>query len=531
MYDIIIIGTGSGGGTIARKLAPSGRKILILERGDFIPREKENWDMEEVVVKGRYRPRENWYDRDGHPFEPFTHYLVGGNSKMYGAASFRLRDRDFGEVVHYAGTSPAWPIGPEVLAPFYTEAESLFSVHGQRGMDPFEPGNIPPFPYPPIPVEPFTEELYNLLHQTGVQAYPIPMAVKLGQDSRSPEAPHVLENFDGFPDPSEAKVDSHTSGIRKALEYPEVTLLTGARVTKIITDSSGRKVTAVEADIKGKKQLFNTRLLVLAAGAINSAALLLSSASDKHPGGLANSSGQVGRNYMAHINGCQIAYTPNKLNTSLFQKYFCIGDYYFATDKNDFPLGEIQLMGKNDAGTYLSTGQEFFPGKDAAYIAQHAIDFWLTSEDLPHPENRVTLTRDGAIQLTYHREKNNVTAFENLKLKLRGIFRELGKIDPAYKEVYWGGYDLGISGVSHQCGTLRFGMDPGNSVLDINCKAHDLDNLFVADASFFPASGAYNPSLTTAANALRVGAFINENFKDILAPLNRALLRPKPISA
>ncbi len=505
-YDVIIIGTGSGGGTIAQKLAPSGEKILLLERGDFIPKEKENWDVDEVVVKGRYRADEVWYDKDGQPFKPFTHYVVGGNSKMYGAASFRLRESDFREMSHPTGVSPAWPLTYADFAPYYTQAERLFSVHGVRGSDPFEPPANEPYPFGSIPVEPFTQELYRNVQKTGLKPFPIPMAVRLSEDNTYwPDAPTVLGNFDGFPDPTEAKADSHVTGVRAALQHPNVTLLTNAFVSRLDTDETGRRVTSVQVVRNGQTETYRAGVVILAAGAINSAALLLRSADQQHPNGLANGSGLVGRNYMAHINGCLIAYTPDKLNTSFFQKYFCIGDYYSPTTENPHPLGEIQLMGKNDPATVSGLGAPFFPDKDPAWLSAHSIDFWLTAEDLPDPENRVTLTPNGDIQLIYHRDRNNVLAFEQLKQKLKDLFAKLGAVDPALKTVHWAGYDLGISGVSHQCGTLRFGTDPATSVLDLHCKAHELDNLFVADASFFPSSGAYNPSLTTAANALRVG--------------------------
>lgn len=505
-YDVIIIGTGSGGGTIAQKLAPSGEKILLLERGRFIPKEKENWDVEEVVVKGRYRADEVWYDKDNQPFKPFTHYVVGGNSKMYGAASFRLRESDFRQTPHAAGVSPAWPLTYADFAPYYTQAERLFSVHGVRGSDPFEPPAAEPYPFGSIPIEPFTQELYQNVQKTGLKPFPIPMAVRLAEDNQYwPDAPTILGNFDGFPDPTEAKADAHVTGVRAALQHPNVRLLTNAFVSRLDTDETGRRITTVQVERNGQTETYRAGVVILAAGAVNSAALLLRSASEKHPDGLANGSGQVGRNYMAHINGCLIAYTPDKLNTAFFQKYFCIGDYYEPTPENPHPLGEIQLMGKNDPGTVQGLGADFFPDKDANWLLSHSIDFWLTAEDLPDPENRVTLTPDGHIQLIYHRDRNNVAAFEQLKQKLKDLFVKLGEIDPALKTVYWAGYDLGISGVSHQCGTLRFGTNPATSVLDVNCKAHELDNLYVADASFFPSSGAYNPSLTTAANALRVG--------------------------
>lgn len=508
-FDVIIIGTGSGGGTIAQHLAPSGEKILLIERGDFLPKEKENWDVTAVVVNGRYRTDEVWLDKDNQPFKPFTHYVVGGNSKMYGAASFRLRESDFHETRHAVGVSPAWPISYADLAPYYAQAERLFSVHGERGLDPTEPPCTEPFPFRAIAPEPFADELYQNVRRAGLKPFPIPMAVRLAQDNQYwPDAPTILGNFDGFPDPTEAKADAHVTGVRAALQYPNVRLLTNALVKRLETDQTGSRITGVIVERNGQLITYRSNIVVVAAGAVNSAALLLRSANEKHPNGLANGSGQVGRNYMAHLNGCLIAYTPDKLNTSFFQKYFCIGDYYEATHEVPYPLGEVQLMGKNDPPTILELASDFLPDKDAAWLSAHSIDFWLTSEDLPHPDNRVTLTPEGQIQLIYHREQNNVAAFEALKQKLKDLFVRLGEIDPALKTVYWGGYDLGISGMSHQCGTLRFGTDPATSVLDVHCKAHELDNLYVADASFFPSSGAYNPSLTTAANALRVGDYL-----------------------
>lgn len=508
-YDIVIIGTGSGGGTIAQRLAPSGKKILILERGDFIPKEKENWDVAEVVVKGRYRTNEVWFDKDNQPFAPFTHYVVGGNSKMYGAASFRLRESDFQQTQHESGISPAWPLTYADFAPYYDQAEQLYSVHGIRGVDPTEPPTSKPYPFGPITPEPFAKELYENVQRAGLKPFPIPMAVRLGQDKPGqPDAPTVLSNFDGFPDPSEAKADAHVTGVRAALQFPNVTLQTNTFATRLITDASGKRITAVQVQRNGQTETIEANLVILAAGAINSAALMLRSANEQHPNGLANSNDLVGRNYMAHINGCLIAYTPNKLNPAAFQKFFCIGDYYEATPENPHPLGEIQLMGKNDPPTVVGLAADFLPDKDADWLSTHSIDFWLTAEDLPDLENRVTLTQDGAIQLIYYRDRNNVAAFEALKQKLKGLFVKLGNIDPALKTVHWAGYDLGISGVSHQCGTLRFGTDPATSVLDVHCKAHELDNLYVVDGSFFPSSGAYNPSLTTVANALRVGDYL-----------------------
>jgi choline dehydrogenase-like flavoprotein len=516
-YDIIIIGTGSGGSTIAYKLAPTGKKILILERGGFIPKEKQNWDPHEVVALGRYRPNENWYDKDDKPFKPYIHYNVGGNSKMYGAALFRFRESDFENVKHYGGESPAWPFGYETLEDYYTTAEELYSVHGKRGVDPSEPPASVDYPLPPLAYEPLIKDLDKKLQQIGLKPFPLPMGVKLPQDYTETEAPVVLENFDGFPDLTDSKADGQTSCLRPALMNKNVTLLTHAYVEKLDTDASGKKINKVTVDIKGERMLFSADTVIVACGAVNSAALLLRSANDKHPNGLANSSNQVGRNLMLHHNGCLVAFTKKK-NDCVFQKSLGLADFYHRADDSELPLGEIQLMGRNDPDTILWLAEKLYPGKRYDELKEMTIDFWLTAEDLPSPDNRVTLRDDGSIKVNYTR--TNHTAFEKLKEKLKQVFVKLGEIDPDYKDTQWNGYDLDISGMSHQNGTLRFGTDPSQSVLDLNCKAYDLDNLYVVDASFFPSCGAFNPALTIAANALRVGDHLINN-----------VLNEKPVAA
>ncbi len=510
-YDIIIIGTGSGGSTIAYKLAPTGKKILILERGGFIPKEKENWDPHEVVTKGRYRPTEEWYDQNDKPFKPFIHYNVGGNSKMYGAALFRFRESDFEEVNHYGGVSPAWPFGYDVLESYYEQAEKLYSVHGKRGVDPSEPPARSGYPLPPLAYEPLISDLNKKLNQLGLKPFPLPMGVRLPQDYTQTEAPVMLENFDGFPDLTDSKADGQVMALRPALMNKNVTLLTRAYVEKLDTDATGKKITKVIANVKGEKIVFSADLVFVACGAVNSAALFLRSSNNKHPNGLANSSDQVGRNLMLHHNGCLVAFTKKK-NDCVFQKSLGLADFYHGADDSKFPLGEIQLMGRNDPDTILWLAEKLYPGKTYVELKEMTIDFWLTAEDLPHPDNRVTLRNDGSIKVSYVR--TNYTAYENLKKKLKQIFVKLGEIDPDYKDTEWNGYDLDISGMSHQNGTLRFGADPTTSVLDLNCKTHDLENLYVVDASFFPSCGAFNPALTIAANALRVGDhIINEVLK------------------
>jgi len=510
-YDIIIIGTGSGGSTIAYKLAATGKKILILERGGFIPKEKQNWDPHEVVTLGRYRPNENWYDHEDKPFKPYIHYNVGGNSKMYGAALFRFRESDFREIKHYGGVSPAWPFGYQTLKRYYDTAEKLYSVHGKRGVDPTEPPASNEYPLPPLPYEPLILDLEKKLQHLGLRPFPLPMGVKLPQDYTQTEAPVVLENFDGFPDLTDSKADSQTICMRPALMHKNVTLLTHALVEKLETDTTGKKINKVITRVSDEKVVFSSDLVIVACGAVNSAALLLRSANDKHPNGLANSSDQVGRNLMLHHNGCLVAFTQKK-NDCVFQKSLGIADFYHGADDSEYPLGEIQLMGRNDPDTISWMGETLFPGKSYEELKEMSIDFWLTAEDLPHADNRVTIREDGNIKINYTR--TNYTAYEKLKEKLKQVFEKLGETDPAYRDVKWAGYDLDISGMSHQNGTLRFGADPQHSVLDLNCKAHDLENLFVVDGSFFPSCGAFNPALTIAANALRVGDYIINQILD-----------------
>ena len=507
-YDIIIIGTGSGGSTIAYKLASTGKRILILERGGFIPKEKENWDPHEVVTLGRYRPKEVWYDKDDKAFTPFIHYNVGGNSKMYGAALFRFRESDFEEVKHYGGISPEWPLKYIDYENYYEQAEKLYSVHGKRGVDPTEPFAVAEYPLPPLEYEPFIKDLESKMMLLGLRPFPLPMGIKLPQDYTSSESPVVLENFDGFPDPTDSKADGQISCLRPSLKNKNVTLMTHAYVEKLLTDPSGERVVAALVIINGEKIRMRAETFIVACGAVNSAALFLRSANEMHPNGLANSSDLIGRNLMVHHNGCLVAFTKKK-NDSVFQKSLGLADFYHNGGDSDLPLGEIQLMGRNDPDTILWLAEKIYPGKTYKELKEITIDFWLTAEDLPNENNRVTLREDGSIRVNYF--TTNYTAYENLKEKLKKIFVSLGEIDPDSEDTQWNGYDLDVSGMSHQNGTLRFGANPTSSVLDLNCKTHDLENIYVVDASFFPSCGAFNPALTIAANALRVGDHLINN--------------------
>ena len=504
-YDFIIIGTGAGGGTIARELARTGRRILILERGGFLPRERENWDADAVFAEKRYLAKERWFDKHDQPFEPYTHYWVGGNTKVYGAALLRLREFDFGAVRHFGGLSPAWPISYRDLEPYYTRAEQMYSVHGVRGADPFDPPASSPYPRPPLDPEPRMKELYDDITALGYRPFPAPLGVRLNRADPG-EAPVVLSQFDGYPDLTEVKADAHVVGIKPVLGLEHVTLLTGAYVERLATDPSGRSITEVHAVRAGRREVFRGDVVIVACGAINSAALFLRSASERHPHGLANRSGQVGRNYMCHHNGCFIAVTQTP-NPSPFQKYFAMTDFYRDAPDASFPLGAIQLMGKPDRGTLAWLRGEKMPGVSMDEIVPRTIDFFLTAEDLPSPDNRITLRDDGSIRVSYTR--TNPEAYDRLEAKLADLMTRVedrrGRAAPEFFSA-----PLGVNGVSHQNGTLRFGTDPADSVLDVNNKAHELDNLYVVDGSFFPSCGAVNPSLTIMANALRVADHLRQ---------------------
>jgi len=501
-YDVIIIGSGAGGGTLAYRLAPSGLRILILERGDFIKREIENWDSREVITKARYKTHEKWIDKDGQQFHPGQHYYVGGQTKFYGAILFRLRETDFGEIRHHGGISPAWPLSYADLEPYYTQAEQLYFVHGAAGEDPTEAWRSSPYPYPAVTHEPRIQQLHDDFSRVGLNPFHLPVGVML--DEANPQASPCIRcsKLDGFPCMVEAKADAHVCAVRPALRHENVTLLTNARVERLETDEDGHAVTGVIVDRDGIPERYRANVVVVSAGAVNSAALLLRSANETHPHGLANSSGVVGRHYMSHINSALVAVSKAP-NPTRFQKTLGVNDYYYRSEEWDFPLGHIQMLGKSDREVIKAGAPLPAPGFALDYIADHAIDFWLTSEDLPHPENRVTVDRNGRIHAAY--TDRSLEGHKRLIAKLKGLLTHLGCHPTLIPNQLIRDGRIPLAGVAHQCGTVRFGHHPETSALDINCKAHDLDNLYVVDTSFFPSSSAVNPALTAMANALRVG--------------------------
>ena len=511
-YDVIIIGSGPGGGATAARLAPTGKRILLLERGEYLPRSPSNWDPKSVFVDGKYQAKETWYDSKGNSFAPGLHYFVGGNSKVYGAALLRMRERDFGEVDHVDGISPAWPMPYTTFEPYYAEAEHLFHVHGQRGEDPHEPPFSSPYPFPAVSHEKKIQSLDQSLRAQGLKPFHLPIGIFLDEKDGKPTQNSACIRcaaFDGFPCMLNAKADAQVVCVDPALKaFDNLTMLTGAYVSRLETDSSGTRVSGVGVERGGETQTYTADVVVVACGALSSALLLLRSANDKHQNGLANSSGQVGRNYMRHNQSVLMALTRD-VNDTVFQKTLALSDFYFDSDEWRYPLGLIQMCatthGAQIKGEILPEWLRWFPDMPFEMLARRSLDFWLTSEDLPRPENRIFYD-GGKVMLDL--TENNMEAHRRLRLKLRRILSAAGMNPVLLERKLYFGKSIPIGGTAHQCGTARFGNDPTTSVLDIDCRAHEIENLYISDASFFPSSAAVNPTLTIVANALRVADII-----------------------
>jgi choline dehydrogenase-like flavoprotein len=505
-YDVIIIGTGAGGGTLAHTLAGSGKRILLLERGDFLPRAMDNWDPRAVFVGGRYISKDTWFGGDGTPFQPQVHYFVGGATKMFGAALYRLRPQDFGEIRHVDGISPAWPLSYDEFEPWYTRAEQLYQVRGNGGEDPTEGHRSAPYPWPAVSHEDRIRRVSDDLANGGWHPFHAPCGVLLDEADRPRSSCLRCDRCDGFPCLVHAKSDAEVIAVRPLLGRNNITLMTRAEVTRLETDPTGRTVNGVAVTRDGERTVYRGDIVAVCAGAANSAKLLLNSASDAHPRGLANGSDQVGRNYMFHNSRAVVALSKEP-NDTVFQKTLAINDFYLGAPDYAWPAGNIQMIGKSSAEAMR--GEEpaltkLAPEWTLAEVARHAVDFWLTTEDLPRPDNRVTVDGEGNIHLAY--TSTNDAEADRLYAELKKILNHVGMAEHhVLHKNYYMDMAIPLAGCAHQAGTCRFGTDPATSVLDVDCKAHELDNLYVVDTSFFPSIGAVNPALTAMANAIRVG--------------------------
>jgi choline dehydrogenase-like flavoprotein len=569
-YDAIVIGSGAGGGTLALQLAKAGKRILILERGPFMPQEKLNWDTSAVFLDNRYHTKEQWQDKEGKPLHPQQAYFVGGQTKVYGAAMFRMRAEDFGEIRHQGGISPAWPITYADMEPFYTKAEELYHVHGDLGsapavpggfgseFDPTEPFHSKRYPYPALANEPHMQLVEDEVRKLGVHTFPVPLGLKRNEADPLKSKCVRCDTCDGYPCLVHAKSDADINCVREILALPNVTLMTNARVTRLVTNASGTAVVAaevihaaggrafgggadgLEVDATGGKAVqYKADIFCVCAGAINSSVLLLASANDKHPNGLANGSDQVGRNFMFHQADAMLAISTSR-NEDAYTKTWGSNEFYLRdTDESyPYPLGQVQPVGSFHHEMMKGDAPPLTPGFLLEGMKHHAVPWWLMTEDLPAAENRVTLhnatpsdvesqqpgmpgahpsgdtgatnesetvsiAAPGRIQLSY--TENNVESFNRLKARWIDVLKRAGHATGTLPLHAYFKKRIPLEGVAHQNGTCRMGTDPASSVLDTHCKAHELDNLYVVDASFFVSASAVNPSLTIIANAIRVG--------------------------
>jgi choline dehydrogenase-like flavoprotein len=488
--DVVIIGSGMGGSVLALGLAEQGIDVVVVEQGTYLPREDANWDAEAVFGQTRYKPKEAWLDvRNGVTFKPGVHYFVGGSTKVYGASLARFREKDFEAFEHAEGTSPAWPFTYADLEPWYSRAEHVFGVHGTPGEDPTEPWRSSTYPYPALEHEPDIARLVDDLRAQGLHPSKSAMAV----DIRPGGTCVRCSTCDGFPCRLGAKGDAERCAMTPALETGNVRLLDRTRVDRLVTTASGDRIAQVEATSDGEPVILHAKTFVVSAGAVNSAALLLSSASDAHPNGLANSSGLVGRNYMVHNATFLVAVDPLRKNHTTFQKTMMLNDWYFDSPAG-IPLGNVQMLGRLQAAM-IKPARPRIPTWALKYATDHSWDFYLESEDLPSRDNRVTLDSQHRIAVDW--KPNNMRAHRGLVKQTTTVLRSI-RFPIVVTET------MGIETNSHQCGTAVAGSDPATSVLDQYCRTHDVENLLVVDSSYFPSSAAVNPALTIAAQALRV---------------------------
>ena len=489
-HDVIVIGAGAAGASLAAELVASGKRVLVLERGDPLPQAEQNVSGIALLRQKRHQPPESWFGPDGDPFQPQTVYAPGGNTKIWGGVLERMREAEFNGLPMQEGLSPAWQLRYDDLAPWYDQAEQLFLVHGLAGIDPSEPPRAAPYPFAPRPMAPFLEALGEGLARQGLHPYPLPL-------SWAATTNHLSGDAEGF-------------GLAPAMATGRLRLCTGAKACTIAVAPDGRRVEGVEAEIGEQRWLFRAHQVVLAAGAVNSAVILLRSRSEAYPNGLANGSDQVGRNFMKPQLSV-ILQRASQPNDGRYDRSWGITDF-FAGDRNvSYTLGTIQTGGGvlrdslfAESPPVLSLVSRLLPDGALEWLADRSFTWWAMTPVLPDPANRVSLRGD-RVHIDYL--PNCREAHDRL------VYRWLGEIqnvddDPLTPEVrrtvvYPRG-EAPLALIGHACGTCRMGSDPASSVVDLQGRCHGLANLWIADASVFPGCPAVGPGLTVIANALRV---------------------------
>ena len=481
--SVAIVGSGMGGATTAYGLAKLGIDCLVLERGDFVKKEDANWSAREIFINQKYKPDEKWLDEKGKPFTPGVHYIVGGNTKVYGSSLPRFREIDFEEIRHKEGISPAWPFKYKDIEPYYCEAESLYRVHGTTGEDPTEPTRSKPFPYPPLSHEKYISNLAQKLKAAGVKPHSNAMGVDLKLDGKCIRC----RTCDGFVCKLDAKSDAQTCALEPAISTGNVKLETNLKVTNVVVKNG--RVEHLIANKNGQEVKIYAKKYVLSLGAVNTAALLLKS------GNIANSSDLLGKNFMMHNNAHIAAFDIRSKNDVIFQKTLSFSDWYIDGGSG-YPLGAVQLIGKVQ-GIMMKSYATKVPLSILKFIADRSVEFVVMNEDLPSTNNRVEINQNGMIQI--FRKALNTSAHKELMTKTKKVLKRAG-----FQAIFVQPFDISMN--SHQCGTSVAGHDAKFSVVDEYCRSHDIENLYLIDGGFFPSSAAMNPALTIAAQALRVVA-------------------------
>lgn len=481
--DVVIIGAGMGGSTAALALAGTGAEILILEQGSQIRSGPLNRDTKAIFQKGAYTPQEKWYDPAGQPHAAGTYANFGGSTKFYGALLARLRESDFEARALPGGDVPAWPIRYADLEPWYEKAEALFRVCGDATQDPTEPWRGRGLPNPPVPDEPPIAALRERFRKAGLHPYSLPLGVDIKTWLSNGKT-----GWDGYPDARSGKMDAETCALLPALAHSNVRIEDGAQVVRLVPTSDRRRVQHVVYRRNGELQEVTAKVVVLACGAVKSAALLLAS----EEGGLANGSGMVGRHLMGHNQTAVIAFDHTFLNDSVYQKTFGLNDFYMPDGAGGAAMGNVQLLGRVN-GEIMKGSAPRVPTAILNVLCRHTVDFFLLGEDLPDPASRV-LVRDG--QVVLDRTRTNMEVHGKFVKLFKDVLRGIG-----FKRSLHRTFDE--FSIGHMCGTLRMGNSSADSIVDSLGRSHEIENLFVLDGSVFVSSAAVNPSLTIAALSLR----------------------------
>lgn len=481
-YDAIVIGSGAGGSTLAYQLSRCGHRVLVVERGKFLKPRRVN--TSDPIGRYIYHMIENIDDAS----------FVGGQTKFYGSALYRLRESDFHAVEHENGVSPAWPISYSDLEPYYNKAEVLYRVHGSAHGDPTEPPRAHPFPYPPINHAPIVSGLVKRIEQSGTPVSAIPLGVDYG-----PEGSCVLcSTCDGHYCQIDAKMDAEIAALRPALASKNVRLLTETDCLRVLTTTDGSRVTGVLLRHLGREQIARANVVALCAGVVGSVSLLRRSRTPKHPQGLGNASGCLGRYLAGHSVGIMFPFISWKRVPPMYTKTLAINCYYNGTVEWPYPTGVIQM-----AGQMPFWGERPWPARQLTHLlGRHTLMCFYMSEALPARNTRLIF--DGDEVVSRAAPMHNVRTFLKLRDLATDVFRRAGHRVLARRR---------LPLVWHEVGTARFGKDPGTSVLDPDCQVHGIEGLYVVDASTLPSAGAVNTALTIIALALRAGDHISRRLR------------------